>query len=371
MTLRTPYYTIPLAMYLFPSRTAKEVESAQANNESKPAKKAKDKPEEAVRQWCLYELMRAYGLNISELEFEYPAKVGSRTYRIDILIRRNGAPWIVVECKKQSFNDHDKGLEQAISYAKSERVQAEYAVYTNGTAWLVSRHIRGEWTTVPDIPQRIDRHAGIEINWFMLGLHDAAPLLYKLDEQLEGEEASAFLEAMQRFFHGNNILTQDVDNRLRSAADYLLRTLIRDNDDYGKGKCSAFLRDMAGYCNEKKLAKIYVPSEIKSIEQELSSLRGILYEVIEGTKGLVNPDTHALRIITALVEYGKRQGPRKKQFALIRQPLHHALREFLEYSFLRYLNFELPDVADTIGVSDMKSHFHVHWEQSVQLAARR
>ena len=89
--------------------------------------------EEPVRQWCAFELIRAYGLTVTELTFEKKVRVGSKIYRIGILVQRNGLPWIVVECKEPGCTKHDDGLAQAISYAGAATISAEYAVYTNGT----------------------------------------------------------------------------------------------------------------------------------------------------------------------------------------------------------------------------------------------
>src|SRR5437867_2251050 len=69
---REPFYEIPKAAYLFGGGL-----SASEN---------RDPHEESVRQWCAYELLRAYGIKITEMEFERPVKVGSKRYRIDIVV---------------------------------------------------------------------------------------------------------------------------------------------------------------------------------------------------------------------------------------------------------------------------------------------
>jgi len=98
-------------------------------------------PEEVVRQWCAFELIRAYCISVTDLAFEYTVSVGSKTYRIDIVVLQDGKPWAVVECKKREYVKHDHAMAQAISYADSQNVHAEYAVYTNGDVWRV-RHTR-------------------------------------------------------------------------------------------------------------------------------------------------------------------------------------------------------------------------------------
>ena len=59
-----------------------------------------DKPEEKVRQWALFELLSTYGVFINNIVTERPVKVGTRTHRADIVVLRDGAPYVVIECKK-------------------------------------------------------------------------------------------------------------------------------------------------------------------------------------------------------------------------------------------------------------------------------
>lgn len=359
IALRKPFYQIDESMYLLPTRTPKPL---GPDGPVRPMVTAT--PEEAIRQWCVFELMRAYGVMFADLEFEHPVRVGSTKYRIDILIWRNGSPWTVVECKKAEHTKHQDGVDQAISYAGAEEIRAEYAVYTNGTKWLVNRQIHERWVPVPDLPQRVDRHVGIPLDEVMHGLEDIGPLLYKLDEPIEKSEAQAFLETMQRFFNGHSILTQDVDRDLRFAADNLLRVLAKPGEhaNYRSGKLLTALSHLEQYRTAAKLdGAIFVPHQMESVESEIRSLHGELYGIIEGTRGLVEPNALVLRIVSALTEYGMSQSQRTP-YPKISHVLHHAVRSFLEYMILRYLNFELPDVADTGTWSDLKSYFASEWE---------
>src|SRR5688572_15250863 len=101
--LRHRFYDIPASAHLF---------SGAVNGSDQ--RKA---PEEAIRQWCAFELIRAYALPVRDMICEQPVKVGSKQYRIDILVKRNGFPWVVVECKEPDYTRHDHAIAQAISYA--------------------------------------------------------------------------------------------------------------------------------------------------------------------------------------------------------------------------------------------------------------
>jgi predicted type IV restriction endonuclease len=144
MWMRLPYFEISPDAYLYPEKVKESV---------------RKQPEEPVRQWCAYELVRAYGISVANIEFERPVRMGSRPHWIDILVLRDGKPSVVVECKKPSDRKAEKAMEQAVSYADAPDIRAEFAVVTNGTDWQVKRRIQGIWCPVPDLPREIDFHS--------------------------------------------------------------------------------------------------------------------------------------------------------------------------------------------------------------------
>lgn len=311
---------------------------------------------------------------ITDLQFEHPVRVGSKSYRIDVLVWRDGAPWAVVECKRPNHTKHSDGIEQALSYAGAENIRAEYAIYTNGTQWLVNRQVNGQWIAVPDIPKRVDRHVGIQLEETLRSLEDVGPLLYKLDEPLENTEARAYLMSLQRFFNGGRcLLTQDVDHQLLFAADNLCRVLShrKDRTGYLAGKLLAALHSLERYQAAAHLdGRMYVPEQVESIDTELRSMRACLYETIEGTQYLADPSALILRIVAALSDYGISQSP-KRPYPQLCPGLHHAVRGFLDFAIPTYLMFELPDLADVGAVDDLRSHFSAHWASVMAQATAR
>jgi hypothetical protein len=155
--------------------------------------------EEPVRQWSAHELIRVYGIAVTNIEFERPVRMGSTIHRIDILISREGKPYVVVECNKPSDRNASKAMDQALSYADAPDIQAEFAIFTNGKDWQVKRRILGKWCSVPDLPREIDRQKTEPIAELLHGLDVLAPLLFKIHQTLTGEETQRFLGAMQRF----------------------------------------------------------------------------------------------------------------------------------------------------------------------------
>ena len=88
------------------------------------------KPEEAVRQLFLYNLINDYHYPTSRIEIEYPIHFGREVKRADIAIMdkdRPMVPYIIVELKKPKLSD---GKEQLKSYCNA--TGAPIGVWTNG-----------------------------------------------------------------------------------------------------------------------------------------------------------------------------------------------------------------------------------------------
>jgi hypothetical protein len=352
-TQREHFYEVNKDAYLFPSQLR------EGTN--------RDQREEPVRQWCAYELIRAYGISILDMTFERQVKVGSKKYYIDILVSRRGVPWLVVECKEPGHKKHSEGMEQAVSYASAQEIQAEFAVYTNGQVWHVKRRIRDEWIAVPDFPHQNTPSGGEPIFELLHCLDRAAPLLYKLDERLEDREATKFLSAMQMFFNGANLLTKDSNRGLIFATDNLLRVLSSANGpaDYRIGKLEAARQDFESYRKQKDLGFDIRPVIEKEVASEIPPLCAALQAMIEGAKGLAHCDILLLRLDVALLEYGRRQHVSTKLYPEIEASVHHALWDFLTYAFALHLNVSLPDRTDKGYIDEMKSLCRFAWDSSL------
>lgn len=349
---RSGFYKVGSTAFLFP---------AQSHPESE-----RDNPEEPVRQWCAYELIRAYGISIGDIEFERQVRVGSKIYRIDILVSQNGRPWAVVECKEPSYTKHEDAMAQAISYADGQEIQAEFAIYTNGQMWHVRRRIQGQWAPVPDIPAPISGQGSRPITELLRAIHEIAPMLYKLDEPIKGSDAREFLSAMQRFFHGWNLLTWGENEPLHSATDNLLRVLSVGKNDppYIHGKLEAARSD---YENFRLWAGFPYPICPASSQDLLSArmrqLHVALLNMSDGTKELAAYDAFLLRLNVALLEYGHLWSDSKEPHPALGPNLHNALRAYLSYALSARLNVSLPDVLDNISIGDMKSDCKFAWDQ--------
>jgi hypothetical protein len=348
---RKPFYEVNNSAFLFPGKLAKPGD--------------REGPEEPVRQWCAFELIRGYGISVSDLEFERPARVGSKTYRIDILVSRGGVPWVVVECKKPRHKNPKDGMAQAISYADSQEIQAKYAVYTNGTAWLVNRRVSGQWVALPDLPSNIADPANEPIIDLLRGVDVLAPLLCQLGEPIEGRDAKRFMDALQRFFIGTNLLTSDADRDLLIATDNLLRVLSIGPSDahYWFDKLNVARNHYEAYRANKNIGhEIFFTADQDPGQSAMHHLHGDLLSMIEGTESLIGCDLLILRLNIALLEYGRLlEGP-GKAYPALGQNVHHALRDFLNFTIAVHLNATLPDSLDDTSVGDMRSYCRSAWQ---------
>lgn len=348
---RERFYEISEAAYLFPDI----IRNAGIGK----------RMEEAVRQWCAYELMRAYGIKISEIEFERPVKVGSKQYRIDILVSCRGVPAVVVECKHREFIKHTEAITQAISYADSQNIRAEFVVYTNGAEWYVKRRIREKWVGVIDLPFWIDESGAVPVTELLRALSLANPLLGNLHDSLGGTDARTFLGAMQQFFCGTNLLNVDINKNLSAAVDNLLRSLGAAGDTpYQNGKFNAARSYFEQYRKQADVGTEIVAGQ-DSLWREMQYLYGALLNIVEGTTGMAVGDLLVLRLATALLDYGRSLREVKKPASYppigpkVQQPLH----DYLQAALLLNLNMSLPDQLDKTSISDLQGYCRSAWEE--------
>ncbi len=320
-----------------------------------------------MRQWCAFELMRAYGISITDLSFEEQVRVGSKTYRIDILVRRGGVPWIVVECKEPGFTKHDEGSAQAISYARCTTISAEYTVYTNGTSWQVKRNVNGEWNAVPDLPISGPFRPLGSIDELLRAVELVSPLLHKLDEPLAGRDARLYLDALQCFFHGRNLITAGVDHDLRSAADCLLRVLSTGpkEEHYSRSKLS-----VAARLAESFRAKTGIGHPLAEIQDGepvfmfMSALAASMHSLWDAGRDIGGVNQELVRLLLSLLNYGRSQA--SVAYPLFPAHLHASLRGFLAKAMALSLDVQVPESLEGEFTSDMKHFCSSSWDELVR-----
>ncbi len=322
-------------------------------------------PEEEVRQWCAFELIRVYGIRVTEMDFERPVRTGSRNHFIDILVSRGGRPWAVVECKARGKGNPQRGMKQAISYANALEPKPQFAVYADGDTWLVCRLVAGEWIPVADLPMQMEREPGASLTELLHALDDVTPLISKLDEPLVGKEAKKFLQVLQVFFHGSNLLTRNVDRDLLFATDNVLRVLWTadhpEDDHYRRGKLGAARRAFETYSEKRGLGFARHAGGSEPIPMEMRYLRLEVSDMIEGTNDLEIPEILLVRLNVVLLDYGAQVIRKNEPYPALPAALHQVLRHFLNVAFASSLNTTLPDAWDTLSGEDLKSWCASAW----------
>lgn len=102
-------------------------------------------PEEWVRQNFLNYLMEVKQYPCSLIAVEREIRLGDVKKRFDIVVFKNAAPWMLVECKEMEEQISEDTLKQILSY--NTALQAEYLVVTNGkSTFAVRLHANGfQW----------------------------------------------------------------------------------------------------------------------------------------------------------------------------------------------------------------------------------
>ena len=87
-------------------------------------------PEEWVRQNFIQYLIQVKQYPAALIAIEKTILLGELKKRFDIIVYKNDAPWILIECKEANVPITEKTLEQILQY--QQIVAASYLVMTNG-----------------------------------------------------------------------------------------------------------------------------------------------------------------------------------------------------------------------------------------------
>ena len=314
--------------------------------------------EEPVRQWCAHELIRAYGLRVLDLTFEAKVKVGSKTYRIDILVHRDGQPWIVVECKHPGEKDPGKGLEQAVSYADSQTIRAEFAMCTNGSAWWVKQRFPTGWIPVNDLPVNHGSTTERNLAAHLVFIERLKPMLATLDQPIAGTKAWKWFEALQSFFNGGQLWCREMDPALMFAADNVLRlfALPDDHPRYQLGKLAAAYKALDNYAQTLGLApRTLVMDSAGDIRRRLEGLRQDWVNFIVPAAGIDTRDGPLIILMAALLDYARPLPAKPRQYPAIPAALQTRFREFVDFALRIHFGLTLPQVDDTVLMNRLRT----------------
>lgn len=327
-----------------------------------------DKPEEKVRQWALYELLSTYGVGINNITIEKSVKVGTRTFRADIVILRDGSPYVVIECKKEGAKKKARGMDQALSYADANTVKAKYVVYTNGEEWEVKRKLGGDWVDIPDLPKRIDGDYKIRIDELVGCIDELKPALFWINQTVPAASAQTYFSCLQRIFYGAIYPLNYLDDELRFGTDLLLRVISRlgaDDDHYVQSKMVAACGTYANFFKRKfGQAREYDLRE-DSLRQLTVDFQLRFQHLVEKTQDLKSEEVILVRFITTLLHYLKKQidlGEKKNLFKDIPSVLTRESQELIAFLFQVHLGVIFPDPVLEDSCTDLRHFCSSAWE---------
>ena len=110
-------------------------------------------PEELLRQLLLQDLLQRKHIPRSRIRVEYGLRFNERLHRCDILVfDRNGAPWLLVECKSPKVPLTEKTFEQSARYNLA--LQVPYLAISNGISTVCCKldNEVGSFSYLSDFP---------------------------------------------------------------------------------------------------------------------------------------------------------------------------------------------------------------------------
>ncbi len=108
-------------------------------------------PEEWVRQNFLQYLVQVKKYPASLIAVETEIKLNDLRKRCDIIVYKEGKPWMIIECKEMNEPLNESVLQQVLRYNIS--IPSIYIVITNGSftnAWLLNS---GKAEDINDLPE--------------------------------------------------------------------------------------------------------------------------------------------------------------------------------------------------------------------------
>lgn len=357
-----PFYEIPKDAWLFRSAAEKRG----------PADRRWTEAEEHVRQWCLHELIRAYGVSVRDLEIERPIRVARERHphRADIVVSQAGKPYIVVECKSVRVKNLAAAMHQATNYASQSDVRATFAACTNGTTWLVRRRIGDEWIAVSDIPDLRIPQANSEWRKILFAVTYLTPLLHWLDGPVPARHAAKYFGAMQVFLHAQNELTEATDRKLLWAADNLLRVLsdVTDDPGYTDGKMAAACDGLNQFWLARGVTAHFGGGALWIMAHDAYAE---LSMHLEDERKQATVDLAVMRLILSLLAYlNGLHSMRSVRYEDVTDDVQREVRAYIDMALILRFNAGLPDTLDKMSVRDIQDSCQPAWEHFLSSSDR-
>ena len=107
-------------------------------------------PEEWVRQNMLQYLVQVKKYPASLIAIEKEIPVGEMRKRFDILVYKEAAPWMIIECKEMNVPLNDSVLKQVLNY--NITLGTPFVVITNGISVFGFALVNNRMEQIPELP---------------------------------------------------------------------------------------------------------------------------------------------------------------------------------------------------------------------------
>ena len=202
----------------------------------------------------------------------------------------------------------------------------------------------------------------MDLSHFLGDFIDLMPLLHWLHRAVPQTATGQYLSAMQRVFHGHSFATRQTDENLRMALDNLLRVLSSSTefDGYAHGKLSVAFKRLQQYL--KSIGeRNYLDDDFEWNIRELLTIPVSQLESLLAHKAGGSFDYHAIRLISALLQHGKRQHGSNKSFCELPGAVNHEFGDYITLSLATNLGLTVPDRLDQIYTGDIQSLCEDAW----------
>lgn len=202
----------------------------------------------------------------------------------------------------------------------------------------------------------------VDLSHFLGNFIDLMPLMHWLHQAVPKAATSKYLSAMQRIFHAHSFATQQTDENLKDALDNLLRALANSSqfDGYTHGKLSVAFKFVQQYLKsigeENRLGDDFEWNIHELLTISASQLETLVAHKVDG-----NPNYHAVRLISALLQHGKNQHVSQKSFCELPGAVNHEFDDYLSLALATNLGVTVPDRLDQMLTSDIRSLCEDAW----------
>lgn len=216
-------------------------------------------------------------------------------------------------------------------------------------------------SVVADTKQTIN--LDLDLSHFLRDFIDLMPLMHWLHQAVPKSATDKYLSAMQRVFHAHSFATQQTDNNLTRALDYLLRALSNsaEFDGYTHGKLSVAFKSIQEYLKsigeENHLGDKFEWNVRELLSIPASQLDTLVTQKVDGSF-----DYHAIRLISALLQHGQNQRVSPTSFCELPSAVNHEFGDYLSLALSTNLGVVVPDRLDQIYTGDIRDLCEVAWD---------